>query len=513
MGEAVKIDLNKFLQPSNSSKSDYSNYSDSGNKSSFKDVFKSYSTKNDSDVDNSKSNFSTRSKTDAIDDKDNHLESNAVNQKAVTKKDTKEVVTQDTNADKDNTEQLTDEQKEKLDKVKKLLEEIFSGTEGGDKKIDELLAKISKLMSSSDNSDTKKENASKLSDNILEEMLSAMNMQGLQVGQGLNSNSISELKKDLEKLISFVANDNNEENSKNPGSDLIKNLEIKDTSIKSSALKLSQMLASSSETDEEKLTSKIKQELSTIASQLNKSGDEKTDNSIPNKSNLNLNALTSAGLSENKSGTSAQNSDTNSSTKQGKDGNLSQDDKFLNDLVGDNKDSQNDKFSKVTNLFSQFSIDSTNKTATNTETPIVTRVNFSADIIKSLKFMESNNIKDLTIKIMPKELGEVIIKITSDGGIMKASITATNKEAYSLLNSNLQDLNNSLTSQNIKIQNVDINIYNGDTTFFSGNDSKENGSNSNNKKNRSLGSIDVDEIDNIAEQDENNDENNINALA
>ena len=96
------------------------------------------------------------------------------------------------------------------------------------------------------------------------------------------------------------------------------------------------------------------------------------------------------------------------------------------------------------------------------------RHTFNSDIIQSVKYMIKNNMEELSIKIYPKELGELTIKIISEEGIMKAELRATSKETYNLLNANLQEIRNNLQEQNIKIQEVSINIYNEDTTFFSG---------------------------------------------
>ncbi|WP_231266706.1 flagellar hook-length control protein FliK [Clostridium botulinum] len=94
--------------------------------------------------------------------------------------------------------------------------------------------------------------------------------------------------------------------------------------------------------------------------------------------------------------------------------------------------------------------------------------------------MEQNDVKEMTVKVMPRELGEIVIRLTVENGLMKANITANNKEAYNLLNSKAQELNNSLGNGEIKIQNFTIDIYNGDTTFFSRENSKEHRNNSNN---------------------------------
>lgn len=94
--------------------------------------------------------------------------------------------------------------------------------------------------------------------------------------------------------------------------------------------------------------------------------------------------------------------------------------------------------------------------------------------------METKDIRDMIVKINPKELGEIYIKITATAdGIMKANISANSRETFNLLNAHVQDLNNSLNNSQIKIQHIDINIYNGDTTFFSNNFNQSQGDKNN----------------------------------
>nr|WP_301282252.1 flagellar hook-length control protein FliK [Clostridium sporogenes] len=124
--------------------------------------------------------------------------------------------------------------------------------------------------------------------------------------------------------------------------------------------------------------------------------------------------------------------------------------------------------------------------------------------------MELNNVKDLTVKIMPKELGEVFIKLTMEGGIMKANIGATTKEAYNLLNSNMQLIEDKLQNSGIKVQELSLNIYNEDTTFFKqGNEKGENSNPSKSNDKADLSSIDeIQEEENISTID-----GNVNILA
>jgi len=194
------------------------------------------------------------------------------------------------------------------------------------------------------------------------------------------------------------------------------------------------------------------------------------------------------------------------------------DNKFLNNLI-DNKDS-GDKYSKVINVMNQFALNTAGTFNKNQDIQpqVINRDNFASDFIKSLNYMEDNNVKNMTVKILPKELGEIFIKVTSDGNIMKATITATNKDSYNLLNSNLHEINNLLNNQHIKIHSVDINIYNGDTTYFSGNNNfnndQFNGSNensSNNKSTTNFSNSNSEELDTNS-QISTKEDNNVNVL-
>ena len=152
-------------------------------------------------------------------------------------------------------------------------------------------------------------------------------------------------------------------------------------------------------------------------------------------------------------------------SKEGKfSGGNSSEEKFLKNLLGGDKDEM--KISKAVNFMNQFeTVKTTDTSKVQTVKLVIDKNNFAADLIKNVKFMELNNIKDLTVKMNPKDLGEITIKLTMESGIMKASISALNKDTYNLLNQNFQDISDKLKTLDIKIQSLDINIYE-DSTFF-----------------------------------------------
>ena len=147
---------------------------------------------------------------------------------------------------------------------------------------------------------------------------------------------------------------------------------------------------------------------------------------------------------------------------------------------------------------------------------LVKAEHLAEDIIQSVKYMETNNIKELTVKINPKNLGELSIKVIQEDGVLKSQIKATTKEGYDLLSRNASIINKELSNQNLKIQNVNISLNN-DTTFFKGssfegnaNNFSQNEASNKNAKNNVNGVLDEDEV---LEDNEAEIINNINMLA
>ena len=134
--------------------------------------------------------------------------------------------------------------------------------------------------------------------------------------------------------------------------------------------------------------------------------------------------------------------------------------KVLNSIINDGEDK------KVTTKFTLMSNNISSSNVEKVEVPkVINRGNMVEDIVKSVKYMTSNNIKELVVRINPKDLGEVAIRVIQEDGIMKANLKASSKETYSILSQNLGDIKRYLGEQNIKIQQVDISLYE-DTTYF-----------------------------------------------
>lgn len=237
---------------------------------------------------------------------------------------------------------------------------------------------------------------------------------------------------------------------------------------------------------------------SNISSQKNNSdnGVQKTLIQSFDEKNLNLDNKIQNSKSE----------DNNNST-----GNKSKDSDILSKIASGEKNDT--KVSRVSNFMTQFNNITGDNTAVkgSSESLTLNKSTFSSDIIKSLKYMDLNNVKNLTVKINPKELGEITINLTMEGGKMKAALTASNKDAYNLLNLNLQDMSDKLQNNDIKVQGFSLNLYHEDTTFFKDESGKWN-QNEHGKKNKNLSVSNIPEDEEMPVEDYYND-NNVNMLA
>lgn len=200
---------------------------------------------------------------------------------------------------------------------------------------------------------------------------------------------------------------------------------------------------------------------------------------------------------------------------------VSKEEKLLTSLADPNKEKSesvisknNNKMNKVFNFLSQFErVAPENKVVQAPEKYNINKSQFVDDMIKNFKYMDKNGTKEMTVKIVPKELGEVVIKLTMEGNFIKASVTATNKETYNLLNSNLHEIVNKLTNENMKIQSFNINLYNGDTAFLSQNSDNHNFSGQQDRRNSSNTRTNDINTNIEVHSEEVHEQNNINILA
>lgn len=185
---------------------------------------------------------------------------------------------------------------------------------------------------------------------------------------------------------------------------------------------------------------------------------------------------------------------------------LSKEDKILNKALGLETI---DNFSQVMSRLNMRNDIQTEKTISSST---VFKDAMDEDIVKNVRFMIRNQVQELKVKIYPKELGEITIKILSEEGIMRAEIKATSKETYHLLHSNINDIKNSLSNENIKIQEVNIGIYNDDTTYYSGQGYQEGSYNGNDRYTGNGGDKGIKDYEEEIEEVINTDNSNVDLL-
>ncbi|MCB2308778.1 flagellar hook-length control protein FliK [Clostridium estertheticum] len=321
--------------------------------------------------------------------------------------------------------------------------------------IQQLLQSLTAMIQSTDKTTTTKTSGTELNSINLEELVGT---------KKLTPETKTTLKNNLSEILSLL--ENPKENTK-MSSEMLGMLQklttqVKDIKSDLNLLKVSTPEIGSDNSDEKSLKDNL---IKMLKSQNTKS--------------------TSESISKNQNQSSSDNKKDNKSS-----GNSSSEEKFLNKLLSGDKDDV--KISKAVNFMNQFqTVKTSDASKVLSANLVVDKNNFQADVIKSVKFMELNNIKDLTVKMNPRELGEITIKLTMESGIMKASILAQNKETYNLLNNNASDIQDRLKNMDIKIQSLDINVYE-DSTFFNKNSS---GNNNNNGKqdNNSKTNVDIDD--------------------
>ena len=135
---------------------------------------------------------------------------------------------------------------------------------------------------------------------------------------------------------------------------------------------------------------------------------------------------------------------------------LSKEDKFLSKLISSENQNRFDLNLQRIQNFSKLS-------ETNNEIS-VNKFTINSDIKNMINHMSLNNIKELIVKVNPGNLGEIAVKLITEGEKMKAVINISEKETYALINSS--DIKQHLSNENIKISEVEISLYKDDTSFF-----------------------------------------------
>jgi flagellar hook-length control protein FliK len=191
---------------------------------------------------------------------------------------------------------------------------------------------------------------------------------------------------------------------------------------------------------------------------------------------------------------------------------VNKEDKLLNYLITEDssKDAKENLSDRIANVITRFEVIRADKPLVIDAPVTISKDNFNTDFIKAIKFMDINNIKELSVKVIPKDLGEIVIRLSLDNGVMKANITAANKETYNILNAQLPVISNQLAEQNMNIQSFNLSLSNGENLLFSGSGNDQSERKQQGKKDTQVDGINSDEA---PVQGYDIEDSNINALA
>ena len=179
---------------------------------------------------------------------------------------------------------------------------------------------------------------------------------------------------------------------------------------------------------------------------------------------------------------------------------LDESDKDLNTLESILNEESDNKFILGNNQIVNKDMNSINNTSMQ-EIPTIRQEYIGEDIIKTVKYLKSSGEEEITIKISPKELGDMTIKLTNNSDESNIVITISKSDVFDLVNDNQNEITKHLKDLNINVKEISIEMKDNTQNNFSSNLSQEfernsKGNNQKNKKN--IRSID-DDIDDVEE--------------
>lgn len=124
------------------------------------------------------------------------------------------------------------------------------------------------------------------------------------------------------------------------------------------------------------------------------------------------------------------------------------------------------------------------------------------DIVQTVRYLNENGLEEIKVKINPRELGEMTIKIMKSLEETKLSITITNEDIYDLVNKNVSEITKHLKSLDINVKEIFVDVKSNNEHFFSDNLNQEfdrNNKNNGKQKKNKLQSFETENVDSIDE--------------
>lgn len=143
---------------------------------------------------------------------------------------------------------------------------------------------------------------------------------------------------------------------------------------------------------------------------------------------------------------------------------------------------------------------------------VINQQTINDDVIQTIRYVRANGIEEIKVKISPRELGDMVIKLTKDTELnSKVVIELTNKDAYELVNRNLAEITKHLSDSNIDIKDVVVTINADDKNLENDNFGSE--FERHNKENKKNKKIHIDENDFLNTHEELLSDDTLNILA
>lgn len=332
-------------------------------------------------------------------------------------------------------------------------------------------------------------------------------LDSLKNSENIDAESLSNIKEQLDELTNSINNSNfNIEDLKKMSSDINEILQMLEPVQNTEELTkitdaLKEMQSNLNTKIEETVTQK-----SEVISELSKTNVEssnKTDIhkfSQGNREDV-QDTSTSEDVSDSDAGTSSNSNSSSSNAN-------NTEESILNSIINGNNNN---------NMINRYqTLDTFEATLNNAKVqePVINESSMASDIVSSIRYMDVKGIEELTVKLNPRELGQVVINIIREGDAMKAQIKASSRETYELLMRNSEDLKKYLGEQNLKVQDVEITFTN-DTSYSKNNsflgESDNNNSNSE-RNNRTQNETSNELYDDTDEEEEDDLMSNINML-
>lgn len=91
------------------------------------------------------------------------------------------------------------------------------------------------------------------------------------------------------------------------------------------------------------------------------------------------------------------------------------------------------------------------------------------DIVESINYLKTNDLEEIKVKMNPKDLGELHIKIIKENNAEKVFITLENTETFKLVKDNVAEIKNHLSNLEINVNEINIEMKSENRNDFSQN--------------------------------------------